>query len=84
MGLFTLHTAQLLSSLKFFKLKLDSKSRLTIPVFYVYHCICVLTPTILKLKVKKITIFFMIHNKCVYPSKHVKSMSTILNSHEMI
>ena len=38
MGLFTLHNCCVSSSLILLKLKLDSKSRLTIPEFSNYHC----------------------------------------------
>jgi len=39
MGLFSLHNCCVSSSLNYLKLKLDSKSHLTIPEFSGYHCI---------------------------------------------
>ena len=43
MGLFTLHNCCVSSSMNFLKLKLDSKSRLTIPEFSGYYCIYIYT-----------------------------------------
>ena len=60
MGLFTLHNCCVSWLLNFLKLKLDSRSRLTIPEFSGYHCNkTVSVPFYIKLYCKSFVMFFM-------------------------